>query len=240
MSIINDMEKSMKIRLYKTREISITLILAFVIALGFVDIYWNKWIGKNIVVNKETLQCKYDIFNDLLIILLSIGVLVGGILFLLLQKFINDEINKKFNNLEGKNYIELGLLAYHQGNIKKAIKMTERALDLENYLDEKDKIWIKNNLAYYNAALYKKHKETITVNKEKMLELAKIAHDEYSFLSKECNEPEWVETYVFVKAVFAENPAEKEICQQLIQKFLKRKDLEDIKENLIDDLKLVS
>lgn len=218
----------------RIREILIIVLAIMGIAFWFVYRYWNIWLNRRIVMNEQVLQFKYDIFRDLLVLLLSLAAVIGYFLYLLLKlllkKSINEHIQKSFSTLRGHIYITDGLRDYDRGDIERAIEYTEKALK-EN-LSERDEIWAKNNLAYYYAMLYKNPEFSQFINKQRVLEFAEFVFKKYNPCIKEYAEPDWVETYVFVRSRFANTIEEIEEIIKFIEEIIKNPFLVTKKEDL--------
>ena len=123
-------------------------------------------------------------------------------------------------------------MSWNVGDIDRAIKETKGALN-EN-LSKSNKAWIRNNLAYYYAAKHEKEPQWHLRNEA--LRFAEYAYKKYDKYVKDFNNPEWVETYIFVKARFAKDEREKDEIKEKITNLLKREDLHEIKKYLEDTL----
>ena len=191
--------------------------------------------------NKSVAECKFDIFNNLLILLLSLATVIGGLLFLLLKELMRGHIERRFSALKGSIYITDGLRDYDRENLKRAIEYTEKAL--KEKLDEKSEIWAKNNLAYYYAEIYEmeKYKDfSKSINKKRVLKFAEFVFNKYNPIIQEYNEPSWVETYVFVKSKFAKTKSEIDKLKKFIGELLSEPLMKDKKDNLSETLEYLN
>ncbi len=124
------------------------------IVIAFLVGYFLRRVGP--VGLTQTEPTGYEIFRDLFTILLALLAGVGTLLYLVIRRevreHIRDDIKREFSRITGDLHIDIGLVYYSQGLHEEAIERTKRALQQEKNLDERDKIWAKNNLAYYYAA----------------------------------------------------------------------------------------
>jgi len=192
----------------------------------------------------------YDVFFRLLTILLSLLVGAGALLYLVIRREVTekvrDDIKKQFSKIEAKIEINLGLMHFYEGLYEDAIKSTKRALE-EKDIEEIDKIWAKNNLAYYYAAKHtgyhpskslKAHLQT--ENKKQAIKLAEFIYRKYDPLIEKHNRPAWAETCAFVKARFAQTLKEKREAREFIHTLLPRRDLQRYKTKLEESLDFLS
>ena len=221
------------------------------IVVAFIVGYLLRGVGPVQLLQKAPVG--YDIFYDLLSIFLALLVGAGTLLYLVIRRevreHVRDDITKEFSKIRTKLDSDAGLLYYYQGLYEEAIEETKRALSQEENLEEIDKIWAKNNLAYYYAAkhtgyrpskerYFKKHEQW--ENKDEAIRLAKFVYDKYDPFVREFNRPDWVETYAFVTARFARTPTEKREAKKLIKALLLRKHLQARKEALERSLRFLS
>ena len=182
---------------------------------------------------------QYEIFRDILIIVVSVtavfGALIGGLVFFLLRtaliKDITTEVDKHLDKecrrLRAQSDVQLGVTHWIQKSHDNAINVTKRALAQGgDVLDETDIIFAKSNLGFYYAE--KHRKQPSWQLKEEAIDLTKIGYEKYSPSVPEFQKPDWIDNYVFVKAVFALTDSEKEEVIQLTDKLLLRGDLETI------------
>jgi|GEM_PF-1128342 len=176
----------------------------------------------------------YDVFRDLLSILLALLVGAGALLYLVIRrevgKKVTEDVEKRFFRLEGELFIHEGVMYFLHDMYEWAIKCTKTALRLKKYLRTHHVIVAKSNLAYYYGARHK-HEEHWE-DKEEAIKLAKSGYDKYDPLVEEFNRPHWVDNYVFVRASFARTDKEKAEVRQLIDRLLPRLDLQTIKHEL--------
>ncbi len=219
----------------------IPIIVAFIVG------YFLKGVMPAVAVGNTA---GYDIFRDLLTIFLALLLGVGALLYLVIRKEVvekvRDDIRKEFSRINAKMNINVGLMYFYQGIYEEAIKETKKALREEN-TEEIDKIWAKNNLAYYYAAdhtgyhPYKEVKEhSQPENKKEAIRLADYVYEEYDPLVDKYNKSAWVETCAFVKARFAETPEEKKEARKFIHALLPRRDLQSRKKELEQSLDFLS
>lgn len=195
----------------------------------------------------------YEIFRDLLSILLALLVGTGTLLYLVIRREVRekvqDDIQKQFSKIRGEVHINLGLMHYYQGLYEEAIRWTKKTLVQEKNLDETEKLWAKNNLAYYHAAKhtgyrpseeprFKKYPQP--ENKHEAIKLAEYVYRKYDPLIEKYSQPAWAETCAFVKARFAETPEEKREAAKFIHSLLLRIDLQSKKEKLQESLDFLS
>ena len=198
----------------------------------------------------QTQSTGYDIFRDLLSILLVLLVGTGALLYLVIRKEVvekvRDDIKKGFSRIKATININVGLMHFYEGIYKEAIKETKKALREKN-TEEIDKIWAKNNLAYYYAADHTGYHPSKEVkehsqpeNKKEAIRLADYVYEEYDPLVDKYNKSAWVETCAFVKARFAETPEEKKEARKFIHALLPRRDLQSRKKELEQSLDFLS
>jgi len=182
---------------------------------------------------------QYEIFRDVLIIVVSVsavlGALIGGLVFFLLRtvliKDITGEVNKQVDRacrkLTGQSKTQAGVTSWMQHLYDRAIELTKQALtEAGDVLDESELIFAKSNLGYYYA---EKHKKQPSLDlKEKAIDLTKIGFERYSPSIPEFQKPDWIDNYVFVKAVFVQTGKERTEVLQLIDELLLRNDLAPI------------
>lgn len=196
------------------------------------------YFGRQVGAAQITSTTDYDVFFRLLSILLALLVGAGALIYLVIRRVVTekvqDQIKNEFSRIEGRLLIHEGVMYYYHGLYEKAITLTKNTLPFEKVHKEPDIIFAKNNLAYYYAARHKQ--EEHWEDKKQALKLAKFAYDKYDPLRNGCNEPEWVDTYAFVKAVFAKTPEEKREVRKLVGTLLSRRDLQPIREKLRKNL----
>ena len=182
---------------------------------------------------------QYEIFRDVLIIVVSVtavlGALIGGLVFFLLRAAIikdimtevNKHVDKACRKLSGKSDMQVGVTYWIAKMYDHAINVTNRALrDAGDVLDKSQVIFAKSNLGYYYA---EKHRLQPSWHlKEEAIVLTKIGFEEYSPTILEFREPDWIDNYVFTKATFVESSSERKDIIELIDKLLSRADLEII------------
>jgi len=195
---------------------------------------------------------EYEILRDVLIIVVSViavvSAVIGGIIFFLLRSSLTrdvaTEVNKRVDiecrKLRAISDIQLGVTYWIQNSYDRAIEVTQRALeDAEDILDETKVIFAKSNLGYYYAEKHKQ--EPIWHIKEEAMKLVKLGYEKYSpVIDDRFQQPDWIDNYVFVKAVFVQTSKERDDVVQFIDSLLPRKDLKSIKSCLGDSKKYVS
>lgn len=191
----------------------------------------------------------YEIFRDLLSILLALLAGTGTLLYFVIRRevteSVREDIKSEFSKMNGKVEINLGLMHFYQGLYEDAIKETKKALTKN--IEEIDMIWAKNNLAYYYAAKHtgyhpsKKIKEhPQPENKKEAIKLANFLYEKYDPLVQKYNKPAWVETCAFVKARYADTPKEKREARELIHALLPRQDFQSRRDRLKESLDFLS
>ena len=219
------------------------------IIVAFVMGYSLRGIG-SVELAQQTELTGYDIFRDLLGILLALLVGAGALLYLVIRKEVRQsvrgDIKDEFSKIRGKLEINLGLMYFYQASYEYAIQETKKAL-AETNIEETDIIWAKNNLAYYYAARHtgyhpskkiKKHPQP--ENKKEAIELADFLYEKYDPLVQKYDRPAWLETCAFVKARYADTPKEKREARQFIRTLLPRQDLHSRKSSLEKSLDFLS
>jgi len=179
---------------------------------------------------------QYEIFRDVLIIVISVtavlGALIGGLVFFLLRtaliKDITTEVGKHVDKacrkLTGQADVQAGVTYWIRGMYDYAINNTERALrEAEDVLDEKQIIFAKSNLGYYYAE--KHRQQPIWHLKEPAIALTKVGFEKYSPTILDFKQPDWIDNYVFVKVTFTQTASEREEVIELIDSLLLRTDL---------------
>lgn len=194
---------------------------------------------------------QYEIFRDVLIIVVSVtavlGALIGGLVFFLLRATLMKDISieaskhldKECRKLIARTDIQLGVTYWMQKSYDNSIDVTKRALaQAGDVLEETQVIFAKSNLGFYYA---EKHKQQpLWQRKEEAINLTRIGFEKYSASVPEFQKPDWIDNYIFVKAVFAQTGSEREEVIQLINELLLRGDLEAIHAYLEDSKKYVS
>lgn len=218
------------------------------IVVAFIVGYFWRQVG----TAQTTSITGYDVFFRLLTILLPLLVGAGTLLYLVIRKevreSVQDDISKEFSKISAKIERNMGLMKFYQGFYEDAIRSTKQALEEKN-IEELDKIWAKNNLAYYYAAKhtgyrpseeprFKKHLQP--ENKDEAVKLAEYVYKKYDPLIEKYNKPAWAETCAFVKARFAETIEEKREAREFIRLLLPRTDLQTKKTKLEESLDFLS
>lgn len=179
---------------------------------------------------------QYEILRDLLIIVVSItavfGVLIGGLVFFLLRTVlvkditteVDRRVDKECRRLRGQSKTLAGVTYWLQHSYDTAINITKQALtESGDVLSESDLIFAKSNLGYYYA---EKHKQQpLWKQKEEAIDLTRIGFEKYSASIPEFQKPDWIDNFVFVKAVFTQTSNERDELVQLINELLLRTDL---------------
>lgn len=177
---------------------------------------------------------KFDLFRDLLLVLLAFAAVIGVAIYKIVGQSIKDEVMKsvrveeitrrmmEISRERGRNLISVGVDYCERGDITRAITRTREALT-EVGLDEPNIIMANNNLAYYLAAKFKETK--VEQHAAEALRLAEEVYAEYDTTNELYNYPEWVETWVFVKANTTVNEEEIKSLAEKIKEFLGRDDL---------------
>ncbi len=94
-----------------------------------------------------------------------------------------------------------------------------------------ERICAKNNLAYYYA-LKHQQEPLLLADKQTALNWAEEAYKKYDKTIKGFDDPELVETYIFVKARFAETKEERNKVRGEIQNLIGRDEFLGIKKSL--------
>lgn len=182
---------------------------------------------------------QYDILRDVLIIVVSIiavlAALIGGLVFFILRAALTKDITTKVikqvdrecRKLRGQSKTQAGITYWMQHLYDNAIEVTKQALaETGDVLTEPELIFAKSNLGYYYA---EKHKQQPSWDlKEEAIDLTKIGFERYSPSIQGFQKPDWIDNFVFVKAVFTQTSKEREEVVQLINELLLRGDLATI------------
>lgn len=188
---------------------------------------------------------KYEVFRDLLVVMVGAGALIGaiagGLVYLVLRgTLVRDisasvakRVDKQCRQLAGQTDIQAGVTYWTQKMYDHAIDRTQRALrEAGDALDETQATFAKSNLAFYYA---EKHKADVAWHlKHEALELAKIGYDKYSPTVDAFKKTDWIDNYVFVRAVFLQSVEERDTLLVEIEELLSRKDLGSIHRYLQD------
>lgn len=194
----------------------------------------------------ETLQAgeKYEVFRDLLVILLALAAVTGfAIYYLVLDAVSKKAMEKVKDTIEeemttvgreldraireisrerGKSLIAIGLDFYADKDYQRAIDRTREALR-EAGLDATNILRAKNNLAYYLTCEWQKSGvEQLATEARK---LADEVYEKYDPTNDEYNYAAWVETWVFVHIHTAQTQEEMLQLRDKIKKFFTRPDL---------------
>lgn len=194
---------------------------------------------------------QYEILRDVLIIVVSViavlAALIGGLIFFLLRTAlirdvvteVGKQVDKECRKLRAVSDVQLGVTYWIQKSYDRAIGVTKRALDdAEDILDESKVIFAKSNLGFYYAEKHKK--EPIWHRKEEAIELTKIGFEKYSSSVSGFQQPDWIDNYVFVIAIFVETSREREEVVKLINNLMARHDLASIHHYLEESKTYVS
>lgn len=193
---------------------------------------------------------QYDIFRDLITIVIGVtavlGAIIGGLLFFVLRAAlikdimgeVNKQIDKTCRKLAGQTDSQAGITYWVAKMYDQAINVTKRALtDAEDVLDKSQVIFAKSNLGFYYA---EKHRVQQSFElKEEAIALTKIGFEEYSSTKVALRQPDWIDNYVFTKVTFVETKSERIEIIELINKLLLRADLARIHNYLEDSKKFV-
>lgn len=180
---------------------------------------------------------KYDVLKDVLLIVMAI-IAAGGVgIFLVLHRLLRDSVRKdmakEFSAISGQIDIVHGFVLW--GSMKDldgAVKYTKSALAKD--IDEEYRTKAKNNLAYYYADKHLKEQQWHL--KDEAIELAEYIYKKYDKYKKGFNDPNLVETYAFVRAMFAKDDKEIKEIKAEIKDLIARKDLEEIRKDLQESL----
>jgi len=170
-----------------------------------IGLFLGYYLWGGIIIEIPGITRKYDIFRDLLFVLLGILSAVGVLIFLILRarirRSVEISIRNEFSRIKGRLALTQGVLYWYMKDYKLAIKTTQRAL-MEK-LDKRDEIIAKSNLGYYYA---EEHERSVQwENKQRAIKLAKFAYNRYK---ETFDDPNWVDNYWFVKARFAKTAEE--------------------------------
>jgi len=182
---------------------------------------------------------RYEIFRDLLVVMVGagalIGALAGGLLYLVLRgtlvrdvsASVTKRVDKQCRQLAGQTDIQAGVTYWAQGMYDHAIDRTQRALYAAgDVLDEIQVTFAKSNLAFYYADQHKA--DTAWHLKDEALKLAKIGYDKYSPSIDAFKKADWVDNYMYVRAVFLRSMKERDTLLVEIEELLSRRDLQSI------------
>lgn len=213
----------------------------FIFAFFLGGLFSQLFLGKYLITNK------YEVFRDILIIVLSLSAVGIALLGLAIYKLISQsldgkietKLNEEMNFITCKFYIELSDIYWkhyerdyeidsqisesEKHYLQMAIEQSERALEKANFLDEKkfeSLICVaKNNLAYHLAM------RGCPDDDKRAIPLAKYVYDRvWNYDYKEtCY---WVETYAFVLIRLGDRQQKKKGLK-IIEKILTRNDLPD-------------
>lgn len=176
---------------------------------------------------------KYDVLKDVLQIVLVIVGVIGLGIFWGLHKMLKDDVEKiieeKFSDVRGEIEILNGFTLWTIKNIDGAISNTKRALGRS--LKERDEIMAKNNIAYYYAEKHEKEPPQWGL-KDEAIKFAEYVYKKYDKYREGYNDPNWIETYAFVKSRFAKEDREREETMRELKELIRREDLKEIKEDL--------
>ena len=121
---------------------------------------------------------------------------------------------------------------YYQKQYDLALEDTKIPLTEKGLRDEEDIIKAKNNLAYYYGMIHER-KPLPPRQREEMTELADYLKRKYDKWTKGFDDPEWMETYAFVKARLAQTKDERQEVKKLIEEdLLLRQDLAEVRGGL--------
>ncbi len=186
---------------------------------------------------------QYEILRDVLIIVISVtavlGAVIGGLIFFLLRTVlikdvtteVNKQVDKACRKLRGQSKSQAGVTYWLQRSYDNAIEVTKQALtEAGDVFDESELIFAKSNLGYYYAEKHKR--QPLWGLKEEAIDLAQIGFERYSPSLLGFQKPDWIDNFVFVKAVFVQTNKEREEVVQLIDELLSRNDLAKIRDYL--------
>ena len=186
---------------------------------------------------------QYEIFRDLLIIVVAatavfcavIGALVFFTLRALLIRDITAEalkqVDKQCRKIRATALLQLGVVYWMipmHNTLDKAIEVTERALDeFEDIMEEDELVFAKSNLGFYYAEKHSKG-TPLWDRKAEAIALTRVGFEKYSPTASKFRKPDWVDNYVFAKAMFIQTNSEKDEVIKLANEMLGRADLQSV------------
>ena len=221
------------------RAIWVGLIVSMII-LG-IGLFLGYYLWGGTIIKIPAITEKYDIFRDLLILLLAILSGVFGVVGWLLYRWISQQLQEKvkagvqqetsvvlshlFTQLSGvytSEYEPDPTKTREEQYKELAKKMSQAALAHTENLSEKDFekeiCWAKNNLAY----------DLIVRKREQDGKLAReLAEYIYKRAHKYGDNYHWLETYGLVLIYFGKDKEEKEKGNKIIKELFSRKDIPD-------------
>jgi len=208
------------------------------IAIIFLIVATGYYLLMKFAPGADKVANEFPIFVKLLIVILTALVGIGIAVFWSIQRLtresVEEDLRKQFSEIRGKLAISDGFTAYNLELYDMAIIRTKKALG-EN-LTELDEILAKNNLAYYYAAKHEQYALS-EVEKKEAETWAKFIYSKYDRWNKDYDRPTWVETYTFVMSRLAKGRQESEKIIQEIRDILGRPEFDEIKDDLIANLK---
>lgn len=176
-------------------------------------IYTSEFIQNHPITGSQ----EYDIFRDLLTMVLTIvGVIISGVFLIIydvlsktLQRSVESKAHNEIQREKASLYIRIGYTYWNDfrnrndpQDLEQAIDITNEAFNIVKKMDEKENeellCTIKNNLAYY-LALQPKEKRKSGDDKIAR-DYAKYAYDRISNYPK--HKEDWTDTYQFVQNEF--------------------------------------
>ena len=209
-----------------------------------------------------TLQAndKFELFRDLLLVLLALAALIGAAMYHLVRDYVKEavmaevkekmaeakklvdeqvaanlsKLTKEISREKGLRLTTSGVDYWHSHELTMAIKLTKEALNEEG-LRPSDNLLVKSNLGYYLAESF----ATTHIDQEakEAKELASEAYNSYDRNKEGYDRPEWVHNWAYVKRITAETMEEKTDLRGIINGFLQREDLKNVRDDLQQELK---
>ena len=203
---------------------------------------------------------KFDLFRDLLLVLLALAAAIGVAMYHLVRDSVKEavmpevktETDKKAKSIEEQVAANLGKLTneisrerglrliitgvdhWNSRELTMGSKRTREALNEEG-LTPFDKLLAKSNLGYYLAESFAA--THIPQEAKEAKELASEAYNGYDRNKEGYDRPEWVHNWAYVKRITAETMEEKTDLRGIINGFLQREDLKNVRDDLQQELK---
>lgn len=199
------------------------LVLVGIIILGLIVFSFVSFSGE---FGQMTLQDKYELLRDLLVILLAAITAIGLLLYRLLEEALGRKVQERFSRLEGRYLVMEGFQYWHMQNLDKAIEQTKKALQYD--LEDVVRVRAMNNLAYYLAQRDGGRTTIEWQHEEEARKLADKVRKGYDKYRNGYDNPEWLDTYIYVMRTYAKSEKEENDIKELIENYLKRPELSTI------------
>ena len=185
----------------------------------------------------------YELLRDITLIELAViallAAIIGVLSFYILKATLTTDITKTIHKLVDKECMKIQARSNIHAGVNHWIgKMYDRAFRLtqmgieqgSSLLEESEIIMAKSNCGYYLA---EQHQISSSIHlKNKAIKYVKEGYEKYDQFKVGYHRPDWIDNYIFVKARFCTDRAEKTELLTLIEQLIVRDDLKDIRYDL--------